>query len=132
MNEVWIVDDDRSIRWVLEKVLTKAGFTCRSFSDGNAAWTALQNDCPGVLISDIRMPGPNGIDLLTRIKEKYPKLPVIITTAFSRRGRLNICRSPLTSIKRSSLCSARWRIRSPLPRLTKLRKMRKRDMGRWS
>ena len=83
MNEVWIVDDDRSIRWVLEKVLTKAGFTCRSFSDGNAAWTALQNDCPGVLISDIRMPGPNGIDLLTRIKEKYPKLPVIITTAFS-------------------------------------------------
>lgn len=83
MNEVWIVDDDRSIRWVLEKVLTKAGFTCRSFSDGNAAWTALQNDGPGVLISDIRMPGPNGIDLLTRIKEKYPKLPVIITTAFS-------------------------------------------------
>ena len=83
MNEVWIVDDDRSIRWVLEKVLTKAGFPCRSFSDGNAAWTALQNDCPGVLISDIRMPGPNGIDLLTRIKEKYPKLPVIITTAFS-------------------------------------------------
>ena len=58
MNEVWIVDDDRSIRGVLEKVLTKAGFTCRSFSDGNAAWTALQNDCPGVLISDIRMPGP--------------------------------------------------------------------------
>lgn len=131
MNEVWIVDDDRSIRWVLEKVLTKAGFTCRSFSDGNAAWTALQNDCPGVLISDIRMPGPNGIDLLTRIKEKYPKLPVIITTAFpiwkarcplSRRGPLNTCRSPLISIKRSSLCSARWRIRSHRLPLMRLRK----------
>ncbi|MDL2059168.1 nitrogen regulation protein NR(I) [Mesosutterella sp. AGMB02718] len=83
MREVWIVDDDKSIRWVLEKALTKAGFDCRTFQDGSMALAALKTDLPGVLVSDIRMPGINGIDLLGKIKSEYPKLPVIITTAFS-------------------------------------------------
>lgn len=83
MKEVWIVDDDRSIRWVLEKALTKADFACRTFQDGNLALAALRTQTPGVLVSDIRMPGVNGIDLLGRIKKDCPRLPVIITTAFS-------------------------------------------------
>lgn len=83
MKEVWIVDDDRSIRWVLEKALTKADFACRTFQDGNLALAALRTQTPGVLVSDIRMPGVNGIDLLSRIKKDCPRLPVIITTAFS-------------------------------------------------
>lgn len=80
---VWIVDDDRAIRWVLEKALERAGFECRTFEDGNLALAALRAEAPGVLVSDIRMPGVNGLDLLSRIKEERPKLPVIITTAFS-------------------------------------------------
>lgn len=80
---VWIVDDDRAIRWVLEKALERAGFECRTFEDGNLALAALRTEAPGVLVSDIRMPGVNGLDLLSRIKEERPKLPVIITTAFS-------------------------------------------------
>lgn len=80
---VWIVDDDRAIRWVLEKALERAGFECRTFEDGNLALAALRTEVPGVLVSDIRMPGVNGLDLLSRIKEERPKLPVITTTAFS-------------------------------------------------
>ena len=83
MQEVWIVDDDRSIRWVLEKALSRAGYACRTFPSGMAALDALATGRPGVLVSDIRMPGIDGIKLLSRIKEREPKLPVIITTAYS-------------------------------------------------
>ena len=83
MKEVWIADDDRSIRWVLQKALEKAGFPCRAFASAEEVLARLDGEEPGVLVSDIRMPGISGIDLLEKVKERCPRLPVIITTAFS-------------------------------------------------
>jgi two-component system nitrogen regulation response regulator GlnG len=82
-ENVWIVDDDRSIRWVLEKALQQEGMEPVSFDSADAALVRLQRQCPDVLISDIRMPGTSGLDLLASIRERYPKLPVIIMTAHS-------------------------------------------------
>ena len=79
----WIVDDDQSIRWVLEKSLARAGIAARSFADAEALLDALADGAPDVLISDIRMPGINGLDLLTRLRAERPALPIIITTAHS-------------------------------------------------
>ncbi|MGV0998101.1 MAG: nitrogen regulation protein NR(I) [Fluviibacter sp.] len=85
MKSVWIVDDDQSIRWVLEKALGRAGISQRSFDHANDVINALDagDTPPQVLISDIRMPGPSGLDLLARIKALLPDLPVIIMTAYS-------------------------------------------------
>ena len=85
MNAVWIVDDDQSIRWVLEKALGRAGISHRSFDHANDVVNALDagDPAPQALISDIRMPGPSGLDLLARIKTLLPDLPVIIMTAYS-------------------------------------------------
>jgi len=84
MKAVWIVDDDRSIRWVLEKALAREGIAFKSFASVGEVMQALQHDAPPqVLVSDIRMPGESGLALLNRIKERHPKLPVIIMTAFS-------------------------------------------------
>jgi len=83
MKPVWIVDDDQAIRWVLEKALSRAGIATRSFAGAIDVSEALKTDMPGALISDIRMPGTNGLALLKEVKEKYPTLPVIIMTAFS-------------------------------------------------
>ena len=83
MKPVWIVDDDQAIRWVLEKALSRAGIPTRSFAGAIDVSEALKTDMPGALISDIRMPGTNGLVLLKDVKEKYPSLPVIIMTAFS-------------------------------------------------
>jgi len=85
MKSVWIVDDDQSIRWVLEKALGRAGISQRSFDHANDVINALDagDPPPQVLISDIRMPGPSGLDLLARIKTLLPDLPVIIMTAYS-------------------------------------------------
>jgi two-component system nitrogen regulation response regulator GlnG len=80
---VWIVDDDRSIRWVLEKALTRAEIDFRSFSSASDAMAALEVEPPRVLLSDIRMPGATGIDLLRAVKERYPEIPVIVMTAYS-------------------------------------------------
>ncbi len=82
-NNVWIVDDDESIRWVLEKAMQKAGLVPRSFQDGQSALTALDIDSPDVLITDIRMPGLDGLALLERINQRTPDLPVIVITAHS-------------------------------------------------
>ena len=82
-QQVWVVDDDSSIRWVMEKALTRAGLECRAFDSGDAVIDALESDTPMVVVSDIRMPGMSGIALLSRIKAKHPDLPVIITTAHS-------------------------------------------------
>ncbi|PVZ81131.1 nitrogen regulation protein NR(I) [Serratia sp. S1B] len=79
----WIVDDDSSIRWVLERALTGTGINCTTFDNGNAVLTALATQTPDVLLSDIRMPGMNGLALLKQIKLRYPLLPVIIMTAHS-------------------------------------------------
>jgi two-component system, NtrC family, nitrogen regulation response regulator GlnG len=91
MKPIWIVDDDQSIRFVLEKALLREDLPTRSFTNPRDLLTALGNTSehdadnlpPQVLVSDIRMPGGSGLDLLTKVKEKHPGLPIIIMTAFS-------------------------------------------------
>ena len=83
MKPIWIVDDDQSIRWVLEKALARENIPHRSFSNPNDVLNALEKDTPQVLISDIRMPRGNGLDLLQNVKASHPQLPVIIMTAYS-------------------------------------------------
>jgi two-component system nitrogen regulation response regulator GlnG len=80
---VWIVDDDRSIRWVLEKALQQEGMTTQSFDSADGVLSHLSRQQPDVIVSDIRMPGSSGLELLARIRELYPRLPVIIMTAHS-------------------------------------------------
>ena len=82
-NSVWIVDDDRSIRWVLDKSLSKTGLITQTFESGDELLNRLTYESPDAIISDIRMPGINGLDLLTTIQESHPSLPVIIMTAHS-------------------------------------------------
>ncbi len=83
MKPIWIVDDDKSIRWVLEKALARENIPCRLFASAREAIDALGSDAPQVLVSDIRMPGASGLELLAVIKDKHPGLPVIIMTAYS-------------------------------------------------
>ena len=83
MKPIWIVDDDQSIRFVLEKALGREGLAVRSFSNPRDVLSALDDDEPQVLVSDIRMPGGSGIDLLSKVKERLPGLPVIVMTAYS-------------------------------------------------
>ena len=87
MKPIWIVDDDQSIRFVLEKALLREGMPTRSFTNPREVLKALEaegeSDGPQVLVSDIRMPGGSGLDLLSTIKQRMPGLPVIIMTAFS-------------------------------------------------
>ena len=83
MKPIWIVDDDQSIRFVLEKALAREQFATRSFSNPRDVLAALDSDEPQVLVSDIRMPGGSGIDLLAKVKARLPGLPVIIMTAYS-------------------------------------------------
>src|SRR3954449_9861090 len=87
MKPIWIVDDDQSIRFVLEKALMREELPTRSFTNAREVLQALDaandEDGPQILVSDIRMPGGSGLDLLTKVKEKHPGLPVIIMTAFS-------------------------------------------------
>ncbi|HUN70507.1 MAG TPA: nitrogen regulation protein NR(I) [Burkholderiales bacterium] len=83
MKPVWIVDDDRSIRWVFEKALSREGIAFSSFASAREALDALAGGAPQVLISDIRMPGQSGIELLQEVKQKHPAVPVIVMTAYS-------------------------------------------------
>lgn len=80
---IWVVDDDHAIRWVLSRALSKVGHTCRLFDRAQDVLDALTIEQPLVLVSDIRMPGLSGVELLSRIKADYPHLPVIIMTAYS-------------------------------------------------
>ena len=82
-DTVWVVDDDKSIRWVVEKALQKAGIITRSFASGKELLTALRDDQPDALITDIRMPGMDGLELLERIQHSHNTLPVIVMTAHS-------------------------------------------------
>ncbi|WP_407276076.1 nitrogen regulation protein NR(I) [Halothiobacillus sp. DCM-1] len=81
--KVWIVDDDHSIRWVLERALKSAGFVVESFENANALRTRLKTGTPDVLFSDIRMPGEDGLSLLNALGQSLPDLPIIIMTAHS-------------------------------------------------
>jgi two-component system nitrogen regulation response regulator GlnG len=80
---VWIIDDDKSIRWVVEKALQKADINTRSFVSARDLLTALDADTPDALITDIRMPGMDGLQLLDRLQQSHPDLPAIVMTAHS-------------------------------------------------
>ncbi|MEO1767024.1 nitrogen regulation protein NR(I) [Thiobacter aerophilum] len=82
-NSVWIIDDDRSIRWVLEKALAREHIAHHAFESAESALAALKRATPEVVVTDIRMPGGSGLDLLQAIKARHPNLPVIIMTAYS-------------------------------------------------
>jgi len=81
--QVWLIDDDASIRWVLEKALKGSGMVARCFDQADYALTALRAEAPDVLMTDIRMPGRSGLDLLKEIQVSRPGLPVIVMTAHS-------------------------------------------------
>lgn len=82
-HSVWIIDDDNSIRWVLEKALSRANISCESYASAELMLQRLEYEQPAVVISDIRMPGLDGMELLTRLQTMAPELPVIIMTAHS-------------------------------------------------
>lgn len=83
MKPIWIVDDDRSIRWVLEKALARDGLEFKSFASAREVLDELNVSAPQVVVSDIRMPGDSGLDLLQELKKRLPAVPVIIMTAYS-------------------------------------------------
>ena len=82
-KKIWILDDDKSIRWVLQKALEKNNFTVTSFSNSNEAINHFNHDMPDLIISDIKMPGESGLQFLEKVKTKFPNIPIIIMTAFS-------------------------------------------------
>ncbi|MBV1959566.1 MAG: sigma 54-interacting transcriptional regulator, partial [Pseudomonadales bacterium] len=82
-QKVWIIDDDKSIRWVLEKALQRPELELVCFENADSVLLQLQHDKPDVLLSDIRMPGTDGLELLAQIHQSHPNLPVIIMTAHS-------------------------------------------------
>ncbi|MDX1318940.1 MAG: sigma 54-interacting transcriptional regulator, partial [Oceanospirillum sp.] len=80
---VWIVDDDRSIRWVLERSMEQEGMSVKVFERAEGVLKALSSETPDAMITDIRMPGMDGLELLAQIQEQHPALPVIVMTAHS-------------------------------------------------
>ena len=82
-TEIWVIDDDPSIRWVLDRALQQADLAVRGFEDGDSVLHALPTGHPDAVIADIRMPGLSGLELLERLREQHPDLPVIIMTAHS-------------------------------------------------
>jgi len=83
---IWLVDDDASIRWVLERALRNGGMAPRAFEAAEPALDALRRESPDVLVTDIRMPGQSGLELLKKIRDARPALPVIVMTAHSDLG----------------------------------------------
>ena len=107
-HNVWIVDDDKSIRWVLEKAFLKTAINTRCFNNGADLLQALKFERPNAILTDIRMPGIDGLELLEQIQNQYPDLPVIIMTAHSdldsavtsfNKGAFEYLPKPLTSKK---------------------------------
>ena len=82
-KSVWVADDERSIRWVLEKALTQEGFAVTCFDTAESLLSSVDASPPDAIVSDIRMPGMDGLDLLSELKDRYPGLPVVIMTAHS-------------------------------------------------
>ncbi len=83
MSPIWIIDDDKSIRWVFEKALARSDLAFKTFTNTANALAKLETELPQVIVSDIRMPNGSGLEFLTKVKEKYPDIPVIIMTAYS-------------------------------------------------
>ncbi len=83
MNKVWVVDDDQGMRWVVEQAMEQANIPVQSFISATAALEELKNSIPAVIVSDIRMPGTDGISFMQQVHQQYPNLPVIIMTAHS-------------------------------------------------
>jgi two-component system nitrogen regulation response regulator GlnG len=83
MKNIWILDDDKSIRWVFEKALEKENLPFKTFSNTNEAINQFNHEKPSVIISDIRMPGESGLIFLSKVKDKFPEIPIIIMTAYS-------------------------------------------------
>lgn len=86
-SEIWVIDDDRAIRWVLEKALSQAGLGTHSFETADKALARLKRERPDVIITDIRMPGTDGFGLLEQVQTEMPQLPVIIMTAYADLDR---------------------------------------------
>ena len=82
-DQIWIIDDDKSIRWVLEKALNQAGFATTIFSSGEAALAKLVDTRPDTILTDIRMQGMDGLEVLAAVHQRYAHLPVIVMTAYS-------------------------------------------------
>ena len=80
---VWVVDDDNSIRWVLERALNQAGIQNRCFEEADSLLAEIEQSKPDAIISDIRMPGTDGLEMLNQLHARFPDLPIIITTAHS-------------------------------------------------
>ena len=78
-KSVWVVDDDESIRWVLEKGLSDGGMDVQTFDSANKVIKKLETENPHLILTDIRMPGPSGIDLLDKVKELRPDIPVTVS-----------------------------------------------------
>jgi len=83
---VWLVDDDASIRWVLERALRNGGMAARAFESAEPVLAALEHESPDVLLTDIQMPGQSGLELLRRVRARYPATSVIVMTAYSDLG----------------------------------------------
>ncbi|AKO64919.1 nitrogen regulation protein NR(I) [Methylophilales bacterium MBRSG12] len=82
-KKIWILDDDKSIRWVLQKALEKNNYTVLAFGNTNEAINQFNHDMPDLIVSDVKMPGESGLQFLEKVKGKFPNIPVIIMTAFS-------------------------------------------------
>jgi len=82
-NKVWVIDDDQSIRWVLERALSKADFEVTTFDMAETAMQALAVSTPNVIVTDIRMPGIDGLDFLKKVQTQNSELPIIVMTAHS-------------------------------------------------
>ena len=83
MKPVWIINDDRSIRWVFEKALARESLPHTIFDSASSALLALEKETPGAVLSDIRMPGMSGLEFMEKLKALHPRLPIIIMTAYS-------------------------------------------------
>lgn len=83
MRPIWIIDDDRSIRWVFEKALKRVNLPHKVFESATVALRALENETPGAILTDVRMPGMDGLDFMEKVKARHPRLPIIIMTAYS-------------------------------------------------